>query len=347
MSQSSPLYAPPLDLRRFEEAEHDRLIAALKVSRAGTWRWDIIADVVEWDDALCEVYGVTREQAPTCSRDFLALVHPDDRPIAMAAINASIESGIEADFQFRAVVGDTIRWIYDRSNVVRDADGKPTHMLGACLDITERRRIEQERDALLEKQTILLREVIHRTKNHLTMVISMLRLKAARQTDAAAKQAFERAIERIHTIAFLHEHLYRKGVLDRIEVHSYLEDVCANLELALLAEFNISLVRELQPATLHIDQAVPLGLIVNEAVTNAAKYAFEPGKPGKIVVRFRKHDDRSVLTISDDGRGLPRDSKVQGVGTKLIRSLARQIEAKLRVVSRNGVTYSLTFRTIE
>jgi PAS domain S-box-containing protein len=347
VSQSSPLQGARPTPQGLIEAEHDRLIAALKVSRAGTWRWDIADDVVQWDDALCEVYGITRERAPTCSRAFLALVHPDDRASVIGTISASIQNGIEADFEFRVVVGDTVRWIYDRSNAVRDADGTPTHMLGACLDVTGRRRVEQERDELLEKHTVLLQELIHRTKNHLTMVISLLRLKASRQTDATAKQDFERAIERIHTIAFLHEHLYRRDVFDRIDIHSYLDDICANLEASLLLDPKIVLIRELQRAELHIDQATPLGLIVNKVITNAAKYAFDPGKPGKIVVRFRKRDDRSVLTISDNGRGLSRGSKMQGVGTKIIRSLAKQIGARLRMVSRNGLTYSLTFKPNE
>jgi PAS domain S-box-containing protein len=327
------------------EAEHERLIAALKVSRAGTWRWNIAADVVEWDDALCDVYGIRRESAPTNSREFLALVHPDDRAAVMTAINTSVANGTDADFHFRVVVGDTVRWIYDRSGVVHDADGKPVHLLGACLDITERRRVEQERDALLEKQTILLGELAHRTKNHLTMVISMLQIKAARQADPVARQDFERAIERVHTIAFLHEHLYRKDAFERINIDSYLEDICANLELSLLGESNVSLVRELEPVELHIDQAVPLGLIVNEVVTNAAKYAFAPGQGGRIVVRFKKRGERRTLTISDDGRGIAPGGLTQGVGSMLVRSLARQIGATVRVVSRKGLTCSLTFRT--
>lgn len=329
----------------FAGAEHERLIAALKVLRAGTWRWNIAADIVEWDDALCDVYGIEPAAAPTNSREFLALVHPDDRQAVLATITASIENGVEAEFQFRVVVGDSVRWIYDRSGVVRDEEGKPSYMLGACLDITERRRVEEERDGLLQKQALLLKEVVHRTKNHLSMVISMLRLKAARQKDAAAKQDFERAIERIHTIAYLHEQLYRSDTFDRINLCPYLEEICANLQLSLFAESKISLVRELEAAELHIDLAVPLGLIVNEAVTNAAKYAFKAGQRGRIVVRFRRRGDRGVLTVSDNGRGLSPGKTRQGVGTKLIKSLAGQIDAKLRVVSRNGLTYSLTFRT--
>jgi PAS domain S-box-containing protein len=328
----------------FANAEHERLVAALKASRAGTWRWNINTDLVEWDDALCSVYGVAREQAPTNSREFLAFVHPDDREMAWANIKACIESGKDADYQFRAVVGGTVRWIYDRSALIRDAEGNPAFMLGACLDVTERRRIEEERDAALEKQTVLLKELSHRTKNHLSMVISLLRLKRARQTDPQAKLDFDRAIERINTIAFLHDQLYRKDEFDRINIQVYLEDICANLEQSLLHDSKLAILRELQPCEVHLDQTVPIGLIVNEAVTNAAKYAFPSGQAGRITVRFKHRRGRGSLTISDNGQGL-KAGRPAGVGTKLIRSLAQQIGARIRVRSGNGLTYSFTFTT--
>lgn len=327
------------------EDQHERLIAALKASRAGTWRWNIAADIVEWDDALCDVYGLKREDAPANSKEFLALVHPDDRAAVWAEIRACIEQGKDCDYHFRVVVGDSVRWIYDRSAVVRDADGRPADMLGACLDITDKRKTEEERDALLEKQTLLLKELTHRTKNHLSMIVSMLRLKGARQKDPNAEKDFERAIERINTIAFLHEHLYRQDVFDRISLESYLEDICANLGRSLLSETQLVIIRELQPATLHIDQAVPVGLIVNEVITNAVKHAFSPGQAGRILVRFRKRGDRGTLTISDNGRGFASANPSQGVGSKLLKSLAKQIGARMRVVAGKGLTYSFTFRT--
>lgn len=332
------------EAERAEEAEHERLVAALKASRAGTWRWNVKTDVVEWDDALCDLYGIKREDAPRTSQEFLTLVHPDDRAAALAAIAACVEKGVAADYQFRAVVGEQLRWIYDRSTLTRDSDGNPAYMHGVCLDITDRRRLDDERNKLLEKQTLLLRELTHRTKNHLSMIIALLRLKGARQTDPAAKQDFERAIERVHTIAFLHEHLYRKDMFDRINVGSYVEDICTNLEESILAESKISLIREIEAAELNIDQAVPLGLIVNEVVTNAAKHAFPPGQEGRILIRFRKRDNQCTLTISDNGRGLAAPSKTQGIGTKLLRALAQQMGARLRVVNRKGLIYSFVFR---
>jgi PAS domain S-box-containing protein len=326
----------------FAGSEHERLLAALKASRSGTWRWSIADDRVEWDEALCQVYGIPPDRAPRTSGEFLTLIHPDDREHAWSQIRACIEEGRDADYEFRAVVGSDIRWIYDRSALVRNPDGTPGYMLGACLDVTEQRRVRAERDAALEKQKLLLRELGHRVKNHLGMIVSLLRLKQSRQTDPAAIEDFTRAIERINTIAYLHDRLYRSDDVESVDVRKYLGDICDNLHASLLAETRIEIVREIEPFELHVDQAVPIGLIVNEAITNAAKYAFGPGQEGRITVRLRVRGERATLTIADNGRGFAPD-RPQGVGTRLVRALATQIGARLRVVSRRGVTYSLTF----
>src|SRR5690606_33024008 len=150
--------------------------------------------------------------------EFVNLIHPEDRERVWGVIRACIDEGIDADYQFRAVVDGNIRWIYDRSALVRDAEARPLYMLGACLDITEQRRLQEERDAALERQKTLLRELNHRVKNHLAIIVGLLRLKASRHADSTAREDFERAIERINTIAFLHDQLYREDLVDRIDV---------------------------------------------------------------------------------------------------------------------------------
>ena len=322
--------------------EHERLVAALKASRAGTWRWNIAEDIVEWDDALCEVYGIRREQAPTRSSEFLELIHPEDRDIAWRSVSQCIETGLDADYQFRAVVGGQVRWLYDRSAVVRKPDGSPAYMLGACLDVTEQRRVQEERDAALKQQKLLLNELSHRMKNHLAMIIGVLRLKGARQKDPQAKEDFARAIDRIATIAHLHEQLYRAEDMNYVDIPTYVGKICNTLEQSLLLETTIIIQRDLEPFALHVDRAVPLGLVVNELVTNAIKYAFSPGEQGRIRVRFRVKAGTAYLTISDNGRGL-EDAGRQGVGTRLVRDLAKQIGARLRVIGKPGCTYALRF----
>jgi PAS domain S-box-containing protein len=329
----------------FAHSERERLIAALKASRAGTWSWNIADDVVEWDDALCDVYGLAREKAPRTSEDFIALIHPDDRETAWRAVSTCIETGQDADYQFRAVVGGTVRWIYDRSALVRNPDGSAAYMLGACMDVTEQRRAQEERDEALRRQTLLLNELSHRVKNHLAMIMGLLRLKGARQSDPQAKEDFARAIDRVATLAHLHQQLYRANDLTAVDAQAYLGEICEQLQQSMLIETKIVIDSQLEPAVIHVDQAVPVGLIVNELITNAIKYAFEANAVGRIVVRFSVSGQSATVTISDNGRGLDLSSTRQGVGTRLVRDLAKQIGATCELTAHpgQGTSYAFSF----
>jgi PAS domain S-box-containing protein len=139
-----------------------RFVAALRASRCGTWRWDIVKNVVDWDEALSDVYGIEHKNAPKTAEEFFALVHPDDRERISAAIRACFESGTEVEYDFRAIVNGRTRWIYDRSQLTRNAAGSPAYFTGACLDVTERKRIEDEANAALH-----LAKVGAETANHL------------------------------------------------------------------------------------------------------------------------------------------------------------------------------------
>ena len=124
-------------------------------------------------------------------------------------------------------------------------------------------------------------------------------MKGARQKDPQAKEDFARAIDRITTIAHLHDQLYRAEDITYVDVPTYVGKICNTLERSLLLETSIEIQRDLEPAALHIDQAVPVGLIVNELVTNAIKCAFKVGDQGRVVVRFRV---RGKHAFADDQR---------------------------------------------
>lgn len=330
------------DPRPEPAAAHARLMAALKASRCGTWRWDIAADRVEWDEALCQVYGLAPEEAPRDAAGFLALIHPEDRERALGLIGACLESGSEIEYEFRAQVKGRTVWIYDRSGVLRDAAGRPLFMTGACLDVTERKRLERERDEALEKHKWLLAELNHRVKNHLQMVTALLALQAA-AADAALQEEFEQAIRRIETVAELHGRLYRDGTQGAVDLSAYLADICEGLERSLLEGRPIQLAWSAPPAELALDRAVPLGLIVNELVTNAIKHAFPDGSGGRIAVRLEASAGRARLEVSDDGLGLPADVADKGFGTRLVQGLARQIGATLTLAEGAGTTHRLDF----
>jgi PAS domain S-box-containing protein len=330
-----------------ETPAHERLVAALKASRAGTWLWDIPTDRVEWDEALSQVYGLPHAESPRTSAAFLQLIHPDDRERCEKLLGALLESGSEIEYEFRAMIGNRLVWIYDRSTLMRDAEGRPAYMTGACLDVTERKRMEEERNAALAKHQLLLRELNHRVKNHLTMITAMLSLKAARQPEPAVRQEFEKAIQRINTLAELHNRLYRDEGFEAIDMAAYLADVCGGLRGAVLTDPLVVLDCVSAPLRLSVDQAVPIGLIVSELATNAIKYAFPDGRAGKVTVRldFDRADAHAMLSVIDDGVGLEATGKGEGgIGVRMVRGLAEQIGGTLYVAGDNGTSYRLKFK---
>jgi PAS domain S-box-containing protein len=332
-----------------DRSENERLVAALKASRAGTWRWDVAADRVDWDEALSAVYGLPHAEAPRTSGEFFQLIHPDDRERAGRLLGDLLESGNEIEYEFRAVVGDRIVWIYDRSTLVRDAEGRPSYMTGACLDVTARKQIEEERNVANEKYRLLLRELHHRVTNHLQMITTMLRLQTARLADSTVHDDLETAIQRIHRLAELHGRLYRDEGFDGIEMAAYLEDICDGLRGAVLPE-RIDLQCSATPLKLTIDQAVPLGLIVSELVTNAAKYGFPGGRAGRVAVHLQADGNTAVLSVADDGAGLPGTAEADGtglgtgLGLGMVKGLAQQIRGILAIETDGGVRATLRFK---
>lgn len=315
-------------------------MAALKASRCGTWRWDIAEDRVHWDEALLRVFGIDR--APTTVAEFAALIHPDDRSRIVGSVQACLAGGSEVEYEFRTLASGRERWIYDRSTLTRDAEGRPLYMTGACFDVTDRKRVEQERDQALEKHRWFFKEMNHRTKNHLQLITAMLNLQAGHTPSEEARQSFAGAVRRINVIAELHGRLYRNDTHEWVDAGGYLVDLCDGLRRSLLGDGRIALDCETAEARLTLDQAVPMGLIVNELVTNAIRHGFSDGRSGRIAVRFAVDGPSAELVVSDDGRGLGKEAK-EGLGRRLVQALATQLGATVETQSASGTMHRLRF----
>jgi two-component sensor histidine kinase len=263
----------------------------------------------------------------------------------LAILQGCLQEGSEMEYEFRAVIAERTVWIYDRSSLVRDAEGRPLYMTGACLDVTERKRVEQERDQALDKYRWYLKELNHRTKNHLQMISAMLSLQARFSPGEDAHLAFDRAIRRIQVIADLHARLYRDDTMEWVNAGDYFGDLCDGLRRSLLGDSRIELNCKAASAQLSLDQAVPMGLIVNELVTNAIKHAYPDGASGRIEVSFAVNGAAAELVVADDGRGLGHNGTPtqSGLGHRLVNALALQLGADLQVQGEAGTRHRLTF----
>ncbi len=203
-------------------------------------------------------------------------------------------------------------------------------------------RLEQE---LHQKET-LLKEVHHRVKNNLQIVTSLMRLQGDSNGDPALKTAFLEGQNRIQTMALIHERLYRSDDLNQIDAQTYFSELIQSLSQNYNAgDRRIALQLHIEPLHLGIDQAIPCGLIMNELVSNAFKYAFGEGG-GTLTVALGTRDQGFYLRVADNGRGLPADfdrRRSPSLGLRLVERLVRQLSGKLIVRSEGGTDFTVWF----
>jgi len=229
-----------------------------------------------------------------------------------------------------------------RLTVVRDAAGKTIGILEINRDITQRRRDEEAlkqtalaREAALEEKTVLLKEIHHRVKNNLAVIASLLNMKAGEAKSEEARSALEVSGERVRSMAIIHEHLYGSGHLNRINFSDYASTLSRELHQAFVGQpGRIAINLALEPIELGIEQAVPCGLILNELLSNAFKYAFPDGRQGEVSISFRESVPGTLeLAIEDDGIGLPPgllgNSETKSLGLRIVSILTTQLNGTL------------------
>jgi PAS domain S-box-containing protein len=203
-------------------------------------------------------------------------------------------------------------------------------------DVTENWEREEAVRGALDDKNILLKELYHRVKNNLQLIISMFSLQIRSLPEGQARQALHEAAGRVRTMALVHERLYQSRTLSSIALDDYVAELCAQLAGAASApQRGITVQVEAEPVEIGLDVAVPFGLLVSELVSNSLKHGFPDGRHGHILVRIvRGEGDNRCLTVSDDGVGLPPGfdrTSVQTLGLKLVTALSDQLRARFSI----------------
>ena len=223
-----------------------------------------------------------------------------------------------------------------------DKHGKPLGLFGIARDITDRKKTERELMILVDQKEFLLRELHHRVKNNLSLVGSLLSLESSKVTDEKSQNVFEEIQNRVFSISQIYEHLYKSDDISNVNLHQYIEKLSFSLYETYVSDSGlIHLIQNLEEINLDIKRATSLGLIVNELITNALKYAFPDNRTGAIRIGLREIDGMIDLSVSDNGIGLPAGFEIEKSDSF---GLTEELGGSLSKGSGGGSTFRIRFK---
>ena len=193
----------------------------------------------------------------------------------------------------------------------------------------------------LNDKELLLKEIHHRVKNNLQLISSLLRLQSLDIHDEKVEKHFNEAVDRIRSIALIHEKMYQQNELSKIDLELYLKSLVNDILTSNTSNKLIQIDINSEIESINIKNIVPIALLLNELITNSLKHAFEEQNEGKITIKMKKNGECTNLIYSDNGQW-KTPSNSNGFGTKLIETLCIQLDGKYTKDVSNGTTYYFT-----
>jgi PAS domain S-box-containing protein len=218
--------------------------------------------------------------------------------------------------------------------------------VGIIRDVTERKKAEAEQARSMEEKSVLLRELQHRVKNSMAMIVGLVELEADRAAGADTQKVLYQVRDRVMSLSHLYDLLYRAEEIKEVRLDQYLEKMCSSLFDSYISDTSrISLHMDMDVVRMQVRSAIAIGLIVNETMTNSLKYAFPHGRSGIVGLSLRAVPEGLLLVVYDDGAGLPADFNAmqsKGMGSMLIRMMVEQLRGSYAIEREKGTVYRIT-----
>ncbi|MCO5381200.1 MAG: PAS domain-containing protein [Methanosarcina barkeri] len=324
--------------------------------------------------AVEEITGYSEEEFMSGIK-WKDIIHPDDLSLVLKGEekirNSSSSDYEEIEFRIKHRDG-RIKWVNEIYQKIQREDVKPEFYQGTIYDVTERKETEKFLENI---ETARKQEIHHRIKNNLQVISSLLDLQVEKFNnrgcieDSEILEAFKESQDRVISMALIHEELYKGGVLDTLNFSSYVKKLTKNLfQTYRLGNASTSLNMNLEEnISLDMDTAIPLGIIINELVSNALKYAFVDRDKGEIRITLCVEESREckdnkagnndeglkgtsfILTVSDNGIGMPESFDLEnpdGLGIQLITTLVDQLEGEIELKRDNGTEFTIRFTVV-
>ncbi|PKL37435.1 MAG: hypothetical protein CVV44_13870 [Spirochaetae bacterium HGW-Spirochaetae-1] len=269
---------------------------------------------------------------------------PDMIPLLDIMFRETLEKGSHSGTAYKLNVPKGETWYELSASIMGDPSTTTARFIVLVRDITERKRNEKALFDALEENRALLRELQHRVKNSLTMIGSLTILEGARSGNPAVETAMKNLEGRIKILSDLYSMLYESGNVREIRADIYLGRLCGSVMKVYGKHTGVSMI--LDEVTMNVKKASVLGLILNELLTNAIKYARGGMEDGLIEVALHVREDRVELSVADNGPGLPEDFPVQkegALGLKLVDMMAQQLKGALTYESGEKTIFTIGF----
>jgi hypothetical protein len=284
--------------------------------------------------------------------DWISGLHPTDAERCQQAYEGSFKTEQPFSMEYRLRRHDgKYRWVLDTGVPFFAPGGRFGGYIGTCVDMTERKDMEDQlRKALKEKES-LLREVHHRVKNNLQVISSLLNLQATSIKDTQIAQLFRECQVRITSIGLLHDTLHRSEDLSHIAMGEYLRTLVSHLFRSYGVDSNrIAVNLQLDDVGFDLDTGLTCGLILEELVSNCLKHAFHD-RQGTITITLQAHaDDTYSLRVEDDGVGFPKDgilNNPDSLGLELVGLMAEKLDGVVTLQSGQGTEWQVRFRHLQ
>jgi PAS domain S-box-containing protein len=337
--------------KRAEEVLREReedLRESQRNAHIGSWRMITATNQVVWSEELYRMYGFDPSLPPPPYTEHMKLFTDTSWKMLSAALASTAETGIPYDLELETKRRDgTNGWMWVYGKTVKDGLGKTVGLMGFAQDISERKIAENKIKSLLAEKELTLKEVHHRIKNNMSTICGLLDLQAGAQKERVVSAALKEATGRVKSMQLLYEKLYQSVQYTELPVKEYLTPLIDEIISNFSNQKGIRVEKKIGDFVLTARQLQPLGIIVNELLTNIMKYAFTGRDGGTITISAFVDDGRVSLAVEDNGNGMPDSVSFErstGFGLVLVSGLTAQLGGAIRIERGNGTRIVLEFK---
>ena len=340
------------DITELKEAEKsigikDELLRISgELAKVGGWEFDTDTLKGTWTDAVAKIHDLDPSAETNVSLG-LSFYKGESLDRIKKAIDNAISKYEPYDLELEMTSANGVEKSVRTIGIPVIENGKAVKLRGVFQDITERKKNEEKiKSSLLEKE-ILLKELFHRTKNNMNLIMSFLILQKKHIIDDRILGMFDDLITRIQAISLVQQKLYQSRDLSKIHLNDYFVDLINHLKTFYkIDDSKINFDLDLEDIVVLFDIAAPCGMILNEIITNSIRHAFDGSRDGKICITMKDLDDENInITISDNGSGLPEEldlGKSQSLGLITIFNIVEnQLNGRIKYKNENGLKYDI------